>query len=134
MAARDAAMSDAIARAVGAVDRSLVLFGLSGSELIEAGRRAELRVASEAFPDRAYLADGSLAPRSMLNAVLTAPEDVVIRALEMVTSGSLTAIDGGTVHVAADTLCLHGDTPGAAALAKALRQALDAAGIAVRPV
>jgi UPF0271 protein len=133
MAARDAAMAAAIARAVAAVDRSLVLFGLSGSHLMTAGCDAGLRVASEAFPDRAYLADGGLAPRSMPGAVLTAVDEVAARALEMAQGAPVKTIDGGAVRVTADTLCVHSDTPGAGRLARALRETLQAAGIEIRP-
>ena len=127
MAARDAAMADAIARAVRAVDASLVLFGLSGSQLIVAGERAGLRVASEAFPDRGYGADGSLMPRSAGGAVITSPERVAARAVGMA-GGTVTTTDGQVVAVKADTLCIHGDTPGAAALARAVREALERRG------
>jgi len=131
MAARDANMADAIARAVRAVDDSLVLFGLSGSELIAAGERAGLRVASEAFADRGYWPDGSLAPRGTPGAVLTEVEDVVRRAVGMARGQAVTSVDGSSVSVRADTICIHGDTPGAAALARAVRSALSAAGIDV---
>jgi len=131
MAARDAGLADAIARAVRAVDASLVLFGLSGSELIAAGERAGLRVASEAFADRGYWPDGSLAPRGTPGAVLTEVEDVVRRAVGMARGQAVTSVDGSSVSVRADTICIHGDTPGAAALARAVRSALSAAGIDV---
>jgi len=132
MAARDEALAAAIARAVAAVDGSLVLFGLSGSPLIHARKRAGLRVASEAFPDRAYAPDGSLAARGTPGAVVTATDEVVARALGMVTQQAVTAIDGVRVPLSADTLCVHGDTPGAAALARALRAGLQAASIEVK--
>lgn len=133
MAAREAVMADAIARAVRAVDASLVLFGLSGSQLIAAGERAGLRVASEAFADRGYRPDGSLAPRGTPGAVITDPAAVAARAVEMVSRRAVTAVEGTRVSIRADTICIHGDTPGAAALARAVRDALVAAGIAVRP-
>lgn len=133
MSARDAAMADAIARAVRTVDASLVLFGLSGSELTAAGQRAGLRVASEVFADRGYRSDGTLAPRGTPGAVLTDVAEVVQRAIGMATGQAVTAVDGTSVSVRADTICIHGDTPGAAALARAVRAALAAAGIEVRP-
>jgi UPF0271 protein len=132
MAARDELLATAIARAVASVDPSLVLLGLSGSCLVTAGQRAGLRVASEAFPDRAYRSDGSLAPRGVAGAVITDVDRVVSRAIDMTVRQSVAALDGGLVTVAADTLCVHGDTPGAAALARGLRAALEAAGIQVR--
>jgi 5-oxoprolinase (ATP-hydrolysing) subunit A len=132
MAARDAAMADAIARAVRAVDSSLVLFGLSGSELIAAGERAGLRVASEVFADRGYRPDGSLAPRDMAAALVTDVAEVARRAVRMAGGHDVTALDGTSVSVKADTICIHGDTPGAGSLARAVREALLAAGVAVR--
>jgi UPF0271 protein len=131
MAARDAGMADAIARAVRAVDASLVLFGLSGSELVAAGERAGLRVASEVFADRGYWPNGSLAPRGTHGAVISEVEDVVRRAVGMARGQAVTSVDGSSVSVRADTICIHGDTPGAAALARAVRSALTAAGIDV---
>ena len=131
MAARDAGLADAIARAVRAVDASLVLFGLSGSELVAAGERAGLRVASEAFADRGYWPNGNLAPRGTPGAVMTGVEDVVRRAVGMARGQAVTSVDGSNVSVRADTICIHGDTPGAAALARAVRSALIAAGIDV---
>jgi len=133
MAARDAAMADAIARAVRGVDASLVLFGLSGSQLIAAGERAGLRVASEVFADRGYRADGSLAPRGTPGAVVTDAAEVARRAVEMAARHAVTALDGASVSVRADTICVHGDTPGAAAIARAVRAALRSAGIDVTP-
>jgi UPF0271 protein len=133
MAARDAGMANAIARAVRTVDPSLVLFGLSGSELTAAGQRAGLRVASEVFADRGYRPDGTLAPRGTPGAVLTDVAEVVRRAIAMATGQGVAAVDGTSVSVRADTLCIHGDTPGAAALARAVRAGLAAAGIEVRP-
>jgi UPF0271 protein len=133
MAARDAAMADAVARAVRGVDRSLVLFGLSGSQLIAAGERAGLRVASEVFADRGYRADGSLAPRGTPGAVVSDAAEVARRAVEMAARQAVTALDGASVSVRADTICVHGDTPGAAAIARAVRDALRSAAIDVTP-
>ena len=133
MAARDAAMADAIARAVRGVDASLVLFGLSGSQLTAGGERAGLRVASEVFADRGYRADGSLAPRGTPGAVVTDAAEVARRAVDMAVRHAVTALDGASVSVRADTICVHGDTPGAAAIARAVRDALRSAGIDVTP-
>ena len=130
MAARNAEMADAIARAVRAVDPSLVLFGLSGSQLIAAGERVGLRVASEVFADRGYWPDGSLAPRGTPGALVTEVEDVVRRALGMATGQAVDCVDGTTIHVKADTICIHGDTPGAADLARRVRAALTPVGVA----
>ncbi len=132
MAATDAGLAAAIARAVRAFDRSLILFGLPGSALLDAGRAEGLRVAAEAFADRAYQRDGKLAPRGAGQSVITDPSLVVDRALRMVTEGVVIGIDGSPVPIVADTLCVHGDTPGAGRLAASLRRGLEAAGVAVR--
>lgn len=131
MAVRDAALADAIARAVAAFDRSLILFGLPGSEILAAGRRAGLRLASEVFADRAYEPDGSLVSRQKSGAVLHDADAVVARAVRMVTDHSVVAIDGTLVPLQADTICVHGDTPGAERLTARLRAGLEAAGIEV---
>jgi UPF0271 protein len=122
MAAREAAIADAVAAAVRAVNPALVLVGLAGSELIAAGRRAGLRTASEVFADRAYRADGSLVPRSEPGAVIHDPNEAAARAVDLVTRQDLRA----------DTICVHSDTPGAARLAAGVRRALEEGGIRVR--
>jgi UPF0271 protein len=124
MAARDAAMADAVARAARDIDPGLVLFGLAGSELVRAGERAGLRTAAEVFADRAYRPDGTLVPRSEPGAVIHETELVAARAVALVTDPAMRA----------DTICVHSDTPGAAALAAAIRRALEGAGIQVRAV
>ena len=134
MAARDRALADAIARATAAVDRSLLLFGLPGSELINAGREAGLRTAAEVFADRAYEPDGSLVSRRKPGAVIHDPDVVVGRVVRMARERSVTAVDGSTVRLEVDTICVHGDTPGAADLAARIRQALEGAGVLVQPV
>ena len=134
MAARDAALADAIARATAVIDRSLILFGLPGSELIAAGTRAGLRTACEGFADRAYEPDGSLVPRQHPWSVIDDTDAVVTRAVRMVCDGIVDAVDGSPITLRIDTLCVHGDTPGAAELAAQLRSALEAAGIVVMPV
>jgi UPF0271 protein len=131
MAAGDPRIADAIARALRAVDRRLILFGLAGSELIAAGGRAGLRVASELFADRGYRPDGSLAPRGTLGAVMTDAGDIASRAVTMVLHGSVVAVDGSRLSVRGDTICIHGDTPGAASIARAVRLALERAEIEV---
>lgn len=133
MAARDAALADAIARAVAAFDPFLTLVGLAGSELLLAGARAGLDTASEAFADRAYEPDGSLTPRQQPGAVLHDVSVIVPRAVRMVIEGRVTATDGSDVALRVDTLCTHGDTPGAAALTAALRAGLEQHGVLVSP-
>lgn len=134
MAARDGVLAAAIARAVVNVDPSLILFGLAGSKLIEAGRNAGLRTASEVFADRGYRADGSLVPRSEAGAVLEDVDEVVARALAMVRDRAVTAVDGTRVPLDVETICIHGDTPGAVDFARRLRAALTGAGIMVAAV
>ena len=131
MAARDSALADAIARAVKSFDDSLILVGLAGSELVSSGRRLGLRVAGEAFVDRAYEPDGSLVPRHRPGAVLPDAVEVVDRAVRMVRDRIVRAHDGTPVSIQPDTICVHGDTPGAGALAARLRTGLQEAGIRV---
>ena len=131
-AATDFTLAAAIVRGVAAVDPSLMLFAPSGSELLRAGRAAGLRVAAEGFADRAYQADGRLAPRDRPGAVVDEVDLVAARALQMVTDRSVVALDGTTIRIEVDTICLHGDTPGAAALARAVRSRLEHEGVVVR--
>jgi UPF0271 protein len=134
MALRDASLADAIARAAALIDRSLILFGLPDSEIVAAGQRAGLRTAGEGFADRAYQPDGTLVPREEGGAVIHDPEAVVRRGVRMAQAHAVEAIDGRVVSLAIDTICLHGDTPGAADLAARLRAALIAAGVEVKAV
>lgn len=134
MAARDRGLASAIARAVAAFDDQLILFGPPDSELARAGLAAGLRVAAEGFADRAYEADGSLVSRTKPGAVITEVEDVVRRAVRMAREQSVAAINGATVPLKVETICVHGDTEGADALASRIRGGLEAAGIAVMAV
>jgi UPF0271 protein len=131
MACKDRALADAIARAVAAFDRALILFGLPNSELLRAGEAAGLPVAAEVFADRAYDPDGSLTSRSKPGSVIHDARQVVERAVRMVREQNVVAVDGSTIALRADTICLHGDTPGAADLARAVRTGLEAAGITI---
>jgi UPF0271 protein len=134
MAVRSRELADAIARAVAAFDRALILFGLPGSEILEAGRAAGLRVTAEVFADRAYEPDGTLASRRKPGSVIHDPDAVVARAVRMVTDRSVVATDGSLVRLEADTICVHGDTPGSDALAATIRSGFEKAGVRVRPV
>lgn len=122
-AARDPALAAAVARAVQHFSRDLALVGLAGSHSLAAAAELGLRVAAEAFPDRAYLPDGSLMPRSQPGAVLDSPAEVAQNAVRL-------AREGIAAHPI-DTLCLHGDSPRALENALAVRAALQEAGIAV---
>ncbi len=131
MAARNRDLAAAIARGTAAVDPGLVLLGLPGSELLREGVKAGLKVAAEVFADRAYEPDGSLASRRKERSVLHDPDEVVARAIRMARSGEVVALDGTTLHLDAHTICVHGDTPGAAVLAQRIRGGLETAGITV---
>lgn len=133
MAARDAALARAIARAVAAVDRSLVLYGLPGSALLQAGTAEGLPVAAEVFADRAYEPDGCLVSRRKSGAVIDDPSTVITRAIRMVCHQEVVAVDGSIVGLRADTICFHGDTPGAPQLARAVRAGLESAGVKILP-
>jgi 5-oxoprolinase (ATP-hydrolysing) subunit A len=134
MAVRNAELAAAIARAVAAFDRSLILFGLPGSEILSAGRAAGLRVAAEVFADRAYEPDGTLASRRKPGSVIHDAAAVVARAVRMVEDQTVVAIDGTVVPLQADTICVHGDTPGSDDLAAKIRTGFEAGGIAVKPI
>jgi UPF0271 protein len=134
MAVRNAELAGAIAKAVAAFDKTLILFGLPGSEILNAGRGAGLRVAAEVFADRAYEPDGSLASRRKPNSVIHDASAVVARAVRMVKEKSVVAIDGTVVPLEADTICVHGDTPGSDDLAAKIRAGLDAAGVTVKAI
>jgi UPF0271 protein len=132
MAARDRALADAIARAVRDADPALVLFGLSGSALVAAGDAVGLAVAHEVFADRAYRADGSLAPRGTAGAVIEDPAVAADRAAAFAAGEPVAAVDGTPLRLRADTVCVHGDRAAAGEFARALRERLDALGVLVR--
>jgi UPF0271 protein len=132
MAARDVDLADAIARAIAAVDPSLALFGLPGSQSLEAAQRHKVRAVSEAFADRAYRRDGSLVPRHEPGAVIDDEQIVVTRAVAIARERMVIAADGTRVPLDVQTICVHGDTPGAARLASRIRKALGDAGVQVR--
>jgi len=134
MAVRDAALAEAIARAVRAFDPTLIVFALPGSELMRAGDACGLPVAAEGFADRSYEPDGSLTPRSRKGAVLHDTSAVVARAVRMATEGKVTASDGSEILLRVQTICTHGDTPGAQELTRALRAGLERAGVLIAPV
>jgi UPF0271 protein len=134
MSVRNAEVAEAIVRAVASFDESLLLIGLPGSELLSAGTRLGLRVAAEAFADRSYEPDGTLTPRHLADAVLSEPGRAAERAVRMIRDGNVIARDGSTVSLQVDTICVHGDTKGAAELAAAVRLGLEQAGITVAPL
>jgi len=134
MAARERPLADAIARAIAACGPSLIMFGLPNSPMIEAGRAAGLRVAAEGFADRAYEEDGSLTPRSRPGAVIHDPDAVVRRAVRMVRDGVVLTAGGREAPLRVETICVHGDTPGAPDLAARIHAALTAEGATVAPI
>jgi UPF0271 protein len=131
LAARDRGVADAIATAIVAFDPSLMLYGLSRSPLTTAGEEAGLRVAHEVFAERAYDADGTLAPRGTPGAVIDDLDMALAQVRSLLRDGVVVARDGSRVALRADTLCLHGDRADAVDFARALRQALDADGVIV---
>ena len=131
LAARDAAVAKVIAESVRAVDASLTLFGLAGSELLRAGRAAGLRVAEVVFADRTYRRDGSLTPRTQPDALITDEAMAVAQVLRMSREGVVRATNGTDVAIKADTVCVHGDGPQAVAFARRLNEELRRAGIAL---
>jgi UPF0271 protein len=130
-AGRDASIAEAIVRAVRRISTGLVVFALPGSPLVDAAAAAGTAIAIEGFADRAYEADGSLRSRQFEDAVLDGPDAVGAQAVELATGRGVVAIDGSRLDIRPDTLCVHGDRPGAAGRARAVRDALGAAGIDV---
>ena len=132
-AAVDRTLAAAIARAVARYSRDLLLFGLASSEpMAAAAAEAGLRFVPEAFADRRYLADGTLQPRSEPGSVLTEPAAAARQAVA-IGAGSVTAADGSAVTLRAESICCHGDTPGAVDIAAAVRRALEDDGVAIGP-
>ncbi len=129
---KDRELAVAVAQAVKDYDPAVPLVLLGGTLMEEAAKAVGVRYVREAFPDRAYLSDGRLAPRSLEGALIRDPERAAERAVRMVLEGEVEALDGGKVAVAAETLCIHGDNPEAVAIAQAVRRALEAAGVSVR--
>ncbi|WP_261165488.1 LamB/YcsF family protein [Microbacterium sp. Marseille-Q6965] len=123
----------AVIDAIGAFDPSLPVVALAGSPFAERARTAGLRVVPEAFADRAYTRDGSLLPRREPGAVIHDAARVADRMVRLVEAGEIEAIDGTIVPVTAESICVHGDSPGAVAMAGAVREALQSAGVAMRP-
>ncbi|HEY7814001.1 MAG TPA: 5-oxoprolinase subunit PxpA [Nakamurella sp.] len=121
----------AVVEAVRAVDPTLPLLGLPGSAVLELADAAGLRTVREAFADRAYTPEGTLVSRRQPGAVLHDPEQVAARMVRLVTEGVITAVDGNDVTVTADSICVHGDSPGAVDMARHVRTALERAGLTI---
>jgi 5-oxoprolinase (ATP-hydrolysing) subunit A len=134
MAAKSQKLSEAIAEAVYKIDPSLILFGLSGSELVKAGERIGLRTAHEVFADRTYQADGTLTPRTQPGALISDEETALQQVVRMVKEGKVLSQQGVDVEIQADTVCIHGDGPHALAFARKIRELLDDSGVTVRAI
>jgi 5-oxoprolinase (ATP-hydrolysing) subunit A len=132
-AAVDEVQARAVVDAVTAYDRTLPLLGLPGSVLLRVAESEGVTTVAEAFADRGYAATGHLVPRSHPGALLTDPDAVAERVVRLATEGTLLAVDGTLVAVAARSVCTHGDTPDAVALARAVRAALESVGVTVAP-
>ncbi len=133
MAAKDGKLAEALARAVRDVDASLVFFVLSGSVMVDCARQMGLSIACEVFGDRSYQDDGSLTPRSQPGAMITDLQASIDQVLRMVREGKVRAQSGRDVAIEADTLCLHGDQPGAVEFAREVRRALERDGVTIAP-
>lgn len=133
LAADRADIAAAIAAAVAAMPGRLTLLAISGTELEVQARRAGLPVAAEVFADRAYRADGRLVPRGQPGAVIHDPAEAAARMLRFVETGRMPVLAGGEVALDARSICVHGDSPDAVALARAVRAALEGAGMTLSP-
>jgi 5-oxoprolinase (ATP-hydrolysing) subunit A len=133
VAAVDSGQASAVASAVQDYDPALPVLCQPGSALAAEAASAGLRVVAEGFADRGYRPDGRLVPRTSPGALVTDPAEVVERAVRMAVEGSVVAVDGTVVEFGVDSLCLHGDTPGAVTLARQVRAALLSAGVDLSP-
>ena len=133
LAERDAAAAKAVAFAAAKVDPALTLLAIARSAQVAAGEEAGLRVAHEIFADRAYAADGRLAPRSQPGAVIADPAAVAARVMEMLEKGGVVTHKGALLETPIDSICVHGDSPKAVEMAAALRAALEQAGWRLAP-
>ena len=129
---RDAAQAEAVVAAAADYDASLAVLGAPDSELLRAAEAAGLEPVPEAFADRAYLRDGRLVSRAQPDALIIEPAEVAARAVRLAVDHEVVSVDGSVVAVDARSLCVHGDTPGAVELARAVRDALEAAGITIQ--
>lgn len=133
LAADNAGVAAAIARAVKAISPDLAVLAISGTELETVSRRAGLKAFSEIFADRAYLPNGQLVPRSRPGAMIHDPAAAVQRLIGVLETGLMPVLDGEPIRLAAQSICVHGDGPAAVAMARAIRADLAAAGISFKP-
>jgi UPF0271 protein len=132
MAEQDLALAQALVDAIRDVDATVRLVGLAGGALVRVGEASGLTVAHEAFADRRYLADGRLVPRGQAGAVIEDIDTAVRQAIALAVDGTVSTLDGASIPVHADSLCVHGDRPDAAAFAQALHDGLRGAGMVLR--
>lgn len=130
--ANDAVQGQAVIDAIKAVDPSLVLMGLANAPILELARQSGLAVVAEAFADRAYTPDGQLVSRREAGAVLHDAEKIAQRMVQLARDGTLEAIDGSVISINAQSICVHGDSLGAVAIAQQIRQRFEAEGIDIR--
>ena len=130
--AHDPIQGQAVIDAIKAIDPSLVLMGLANAPILKLAQASGLKTVAEAFADRAYTPDGQLVSRREQGAVLHDPQLIARRMLQLARQGTLEAIDGSTITIEAQSICVHGDSPGAVAIAQEIRQAFEADGISVR--
>jgi UPF0271 protein len=131
MAVRDNKLADAIGRAIASVDPKLILFAPDNSELARASEAYGLQIAREIFGDRNYLNDGWLVPRTRPDALLRDPKEAAQRVLRMLREGKVRSVEGRDVDVRGETICVHGDTPGAVEFARELRTQLEHEGVRI---
>lgn len=131
LAADDRAVAEAIALAVKAISPDLALLAISGTELENAAHAASIPVFSEIFADRGYLPNGRLVPRSQPEAMIHDPEAAVARLLSFLGSGLMPVVGGDPIRLAAQSICVHGDSPGAVEMARQIRNRLAAAGVTI---
>ena len=131
--AHDPVQGAAVIAGIKAVDPGLILMGLAGAPILAQARAEGLRVVAEAFADRAYRPDGQLLSRREPGAVLHDPDQIAERMLHLAQTGEIAAVDGTLLHLKADSICVHGDSPGAVAISARIRQRLLAAGVTIQP-
>ena len=131
--AGDARQAAAVIDAIKAIDPALILMGLAGAPILAQARAAGLNTVAEAFADRAYTPAGTLVSRREAGAVLHDPDLIAARMLRLATEGVIEAVDGSTLHLQADSICVHGDSPGAVAMARQIRETLVQAGVTIAP-
>lgn len=131
--AQDTLQAAAMIEGIKAIDPTLVMMGLAGAPILAQAREAGLATVAEAFADRAYTPAGTLVSRREAGAVLHDPELIAARMLRLAREGVIEAVDGSPLHLSADSICVHGDSPGAVAISARIREALIAGGVAIRP-